>query len=410
MNNNKNNKNNNKNIPKEATTSIPFRVLTQNIRGLNSPSKQLQIERFFIDNKIAVMGLAETKLTNMAAKYIYHNTTLFQFLSNTKSSSPLSQGVGLLISNEYAKFIQKSGGYNGRVVYIDLFLKGRMKLRIIQVYLHANFHSEFKTEIENTHRYIMDLVEQGQRSNYRIILVGDFNVSPEKYKSYYNRSGRFNWKYQILHDLVNHNMVDTVDLHQDIDDTTPHNTYFPTQANHNPSRLDLIYISRDLVVDTLNSNVYQGDEITSDHLAVYASFNTNTIFERQAIAQLKQHKIRRCVFSHDNTSDDDWTQFSALTNHNLRDLHTLVINNQGDLDYYWNLIQKGILNAAYDNLPHHYTSDRQQVIPEDIELSKRNIRFINKILHSYLHLKNFRHPNIAVIRRKWPTFKRPVLA
>jgi len=47
MNNNKNNKNKNKSIPLEATTSnTPFRVITQNVRGLNSPSKQLQIERF----------------------------------------------------------------------------------------------------------------------------------------------------------------------------------------------------------------------------------------------------------------------------------------------------------------------------------------------------------------------------
>ena len=395
MNINKNkNKNNTKNIPKEATTSnTPFRVITQNIRGLNSPSKQLQIERFFIDKNIAVMGLAETKLTNKAAKYIYNNNNSFQFLYNNKATSPLSQGVGLLISNEYAKFIQKSGGYNGRVVYIDLFLKGRMKVRIIQVYLHANFHSEFKLEIEKTHRYIMDLIEQGQRSNYRIILMGDFNVNPEKYKSYYNRSGNFHWKYQIIHDLVNHNMVDTVDLHQDIDDTTPFNTYFPTQISHNPSRLDLIYVSRDLVVDTLHSNNYQGDMIISDHLAVYASFNTNTIFERQSLAQLKQHKIRRCVFSHDNTTDDDWIQFSALSNHNLRDLKNMIINSQEDLDFYWNLIQKGILNAAYENLPHHYTSDRQQAVPEDIELSKRNIRFINKILHSYLHPKSLEIQN-----------------
>src|ERR1041385_8488499 len=76
------------------------------------------------------------------------------------------------------------------------------------------------------------------------------------------------WKYQIIHDLMNHNMVDTVDLHQDIDDTTPHNTYFLTQPNHNPSRLDLIYVSRDLVVDVLHSNNYQGDMISSDHHAV----------------------------------------------------------------------------------------------------------------------------------------------
>jgi len=47
MNNNKNNKYKNKSIPLEATTfNTPFRVLTQNVRGLNSPSKQLQIEHF----------------------------------------------------------------------------------------------------------------------------------------------------------------------------------------------------------------------------------------------------------------------------------------------------------------------------------------------------------------------------
>ena len=150
--------------------------------------------------------------------------------------------------------------------------------------------------------------------------------------------------------------------------------------------------------------------VSSDHLAVYASFNTNTIFERQSLVQLKQHKICHCVFSHDNTTDDDWIQFSAISNHNLKDIKNMVINNQIDLDYYWNLIQKGILNAAYENLPHHYTSDRQQALPEDIDLLKRNIRFINKILHSYLHPKNFRNPNIAFIRRKWPSFKRPISA
>ena len=125
------------------------------------------------------MGLAETKLTNKAAKYIYNNNNSFQFFYNNKASSSLSQGVGLLISNEYAKFIQISGGYNGQVVYIDLFLKGCMKVRIIQVYLHANFHSEFQEEIEKTHRYIMDLVEHGQCSNYRIILMA-ISMSTQK--------------------------------------------------------------------------------------------------------------------------------------------------------------------------------------------------------------------------------------
>ena len=54
------------------------------------------------------------------------------------------------------------------------------------------------------------------------------------------------------------------------------------------------------------------------------------------------------IFPMDNTTDDDWIQFSALSNHNLKDIKNMVINNQNDLNYYWNLIQKGILNAAYE--------------------------------------------------------------
>ena len=84
MNINNNNKNKNKIIPMEATTPTPFRVLTQNVRGLNSPSKQLQVEQFFVNKNMSVMGLAETKLTNKAAKYIYNNHNSFQFFIITK--------------------------------------------------------------------------------------------------------------------------------------------------------------------------------------------------------------------------------------------------------------------------------------------------------------------------------------
>ena len=64
MNNIKNNKTKkNKSIPLEATTSnTPFRVITQNVRGLNSPSKQLQIERIFIDDNLSVYGPRENKI------------------------------------------------------------------------------------------------------------------------------------------------------------------------------------------------------------------------------------------------------------------------------------------------------------------------------------------------------------
>ena len=96
------------------------------------PPNRLKSKIFFTNSNLAVMGLAETKLTNKAAQHMFCSTN-FRFFYNNNSTSPLSQGVGLLIDNNYAKFIQKSGGFKGRILYVDMFLKGRIKLRIIQV-------------------------------------------------------------------------------------------------------------------------------------------------------------------------------------------------------------------------------------------------------------------------------------
>src|SRR5437016_631712 len=97
--NNKNKKQNNESI------SQPFRLLTHNVRGLSLPSKQAQIKNFFINSNLAVMGLAETKLTNKAVYHMFRFTN-FQFFYYNNFTSPSSQKVGLLIDNNYAKFIQ----------------------------------------------------------------------------------------------------------------------------------------------------------------------------------------------------------------------------------------------------------------------------------------------------------------
>ena len=57
---NNNNINNNNNNEKQH----PFRIMTQNIQGLNSPSKQEQIIQTMSTNNINVLGLSETKLTD----------------------------------------------------------------------------------------------------------------------------------------------------------------------------------------------------------------------------------------------------------------------------------------------------------------------------------------------------------
>ena len=114
--------------------------------------------------------------------------------------------------------------------------------------------------------------------------MGDFNVCPQKYKKHYRSTSNIHWRYKILHMLEIKNLIDMVDLYQDITLQNPCNTF----SNHNfSSRIDLIFISRDLIMETINANNHNIDFYTSDHLAVYVSFINNNIFNKKSFARNK---------------------------------------------------------------------------------------------------------------------------
>src|SRR5436305_14476188 len=107
INNNNNNKNkNNKRINNDKnenkgnndTNNTPFRILTHNVQGLNSPAKQAQIILTMKQNDIAIMGLSETKLQNKNSKFLYKNNTEYDAFFDNSSDHPNGSGVGLIIS------------------------------------------------------------------------------------------------------------------------------------------------------------------------------------------------------------------------------------------------------------------------------------------------------------------------
>ena len=109
----------------------PVRFLTQNIQGLNNTAKQLQLLNELALSDIQFLGLAETKLLHKQSKYIYKNNPHYNAYFNNDSPTSNGSGVGLLVAKPYAKFIHKVTGYKGRVIYADLYLKGKTKLRIV---------------------------------------------------------------------------------------------------------------------------------------------------------------------------------------------------------------------------------------------------------------------------------------
>ena len=155
-----------------------FNIATHNVMGMNCPLKQQLIMNYIKEFKFDFFGISESKLTTKSAELLWNNNS--DYLSQWYCSDDYfrSAGVGLVVHHNYAKYIQEVKGFKGRVLYMKLFLKGRQKIMIIQIYVHASdADKQAKSELYN---YIFDLVSNAKRDGFRIIVMGDFNVDPAK--------------------------------------------------------------------------------------------------------------------------------------------------------------------------------------------------------------------------------------
>jgi Endonuclease/Exonuclease/phosphatase family. len=197
------------------------------------------------------------------------------------------------------KYIHRHKGYKGRVYHVDMFMKGHVKLRIIQVYLHASISNNRKN-IEDIHKYVFNLLESARKEQYHTIVMGDFNVQYEDYKHDYKRKGSFHWSYNIFHQIKHkYNLIDGIKLYHDITNNNKQDTFIPKQSSVSTSRIDFIWISRALIIESISSGCFTPQYFNTDHKAVYMSFLTISLFQKKSEASLRNNNIKKRVYSYD---------------------------------------------------------------------------------------------------------------
>jgi exonuclease III len=174
-----------------------FSVATNNVCGLSSLTKQQQILTFMDEKHYDIFGLSETKLTTRSASSIFHDSLQYRAWWNCFDDSPSSAGVGLIFRSSVAQFVQSVKGYKGRVIYADLFLRGNVKLRVMQVYIPANIaNRHVRIDIDN---FILNNIAQASQDSYHIIIMGDFNADPASLTSAITNNSPIHWKLNLLH-------------------------------------------------------------------------------------------------------------------------------------------------------------------------------------------------------------------
>jgi exonuclease III len=84
--------------------------------------------------KIDIMGFSETKLTHKQAPHVFNALPNYRAIFHSHQNHTNGSGVGLLIHNDYARFIHRIRYFSDRVIAVDLLMKGKGGLRIIQLY------------------------------------------------------------------------------------------------------------------------------------------------------------------------------------------------------------------------------------------------------------------------------------
>src|SRR3989337_4597039 len=200
-------------IPKNSQLTIA----THNVRGINKKTKQFSIINEYKTLNLDIIGLSETNLNaNDAKHFSHHNSAHYRYYFSKTRNQMIGSGVGLLIKEEIAKYVYKHNSFEDRIVYVDLNMKGKSRLRIIQTYMPAN-PTQYPERIK-LNRELKRLILEAENNNSKIIIMGDFNADPKytnKEGSRYHNSCKF---YKYLEDM---DFLDMINVCHDVNETTP---------------------------------------------------------------------------------------------------------------------------------------------------------------------------------------------
>ncbi|PKY57243.1 DNase I-like protein [Rhizophagus irregularis] len=284
------NVNNNNNLippPNVSTFSIntsSLKVATTNLKSLKSDKQQYLLDMLENQN-IHICGVSETWRTQRESDLLYKNDNRYQaFFTAPPGDQAKGSGTGIIVSAEYARFIQDHKGFKGRVMKVDFFMRGNIKLRVIQIYGYPGYNKKDITELWD---HVIKLIKDAQQRHYKLIIMGDFNINYHKFlKSQRKPNYKPSYKQKLLHFLTySDNLVDTILLYHDITNDNPYNTHKNNSGHH--TRIDYIWISQDLVSDTYTSDQFN-PQYSTDHMVVYVEFWTNNIFKLPSHAKQRQ--------------------------------------------------------------------------------------------------------------------------
>src|SRR3990170_6616142 len=249
-----------------------LKIATHNIRSLCSPLKQQLLIQTLENYKIDIMGISETNLSTRKLRHIHRKLDVNYNYFFSADKRYRGSGVGILVHRSIAAHIFNSYEYKGRFLYIDLQMKNKRKVRIFQVYLYtSNYDIKDRVNVQNITK---EHIQQAHNKQFEIIVMGDFNVNPDKLR---HTETKYKRQYEIIQFLKNLFFYDIFDSVYTITEQDPHNTWFNT-AKNTAFRIDLMWCSENTIHNLISCTAYPSEIYESDHHLLIGFFDKAALF------------------------------------------------------------------------------------------------------------------------------------
>ncbi|GET64550.1 hypothetical protein GLOIN_2v1786555 [Rhizophagus irregularis DAOM 181602=DAOM 197198] len=383
------------------TSPIPnsFNISSFNVNGLkmHGQTKLDEISSFFSLKHISFGGIVDTHLHPKQMKFLskrLSNYTVFSSNLDTSKQILSSGGVSLFIENSLASHVQDFKSHSSRLLSVDLYFKGNVKLRIFVIYIPPPAESVLRSDTIDL--LIQQLTLTKQAGFYHAV-CGDFNMHLDKYYPIYFNQPQIASKHihRLLFHLLSHGYEDFTPINLSDSLGTFH-------RNDHITRVDYVWSCPLLKGFALTACIFNAQDIcTSDHNPVITYYDMSLLYASTKLARARQLKRQtRCVFKFDSVTDIQWTEFADKADA-LCDVLPSTFSSW-HINQMCKYLQSRILKAANATLPssivgNNYTSK----VPKDLEILTQHYRFLNRLMHSIRLLRKYPSTYSVAHEHKW---------
>ncbi|GBB90687.1 hypothetical protein RclHR1_17710009 [Rhizophagus clarus] len=323
------------------------------------------------------------------------NYTVFSSVLDTSQHVRSSGGVSLFIENSLASHVHTYFSFSSRLLSVNLYFKGHVKLRIFVIYIPPTSDQSLRDE---TIDLLIRALSDAKRLGFHHAVCGNFNMHVDQfYPLFFNQP-------QIASKRI-HRLFNFL-LSNGYADFTPVNFSSDSLGTFHRadiiSRIDYVWSCPLLKRFLLTSVIFDTRDVNfSDHNPVITYYDCSFLSSSTKPArarQLKHHS--RHIFSFDSVTPSQWDDFSAHID-NLCNVSPTIFASW-HINRMCEYLHTNIIAGANAVLPARTVgNDYTPKLPKDLKTLLQHYRFLNRVLHSIRLLRKYPHTFSSSHDRKW---------